>query len=155
MRKKIIDKEAALIRCADLCSKGEHCESEIRDKLFRWGIDNEYHDSIVDYLYENNFIDNERFAHAFANDKVKFSAWGRIKIRLALHHKHIPSYAIEQAIADIDKELYIRNLQQLIASKIKRYDISDYTQRNTVYRQLLSKGYESNLIIEILSSFRT
>lgn len=155
MRQHKIDKEVALLRCADICSKGEHCESEIREKLFKWGIDNADRDDIIDYLYENKFIDDQRFAHAFANDKVKFNAWGRIKISLALRQKRIPTYIIDQAINEIDLQIYRQNLHSLVVARAKIYDIADYTQRNNVYRQLIAKGYEPHLISDAISSYLT
>lgn len=152
-KKKAIDKSSALLYCAELCSRAEHCEFEIRNKLYTWGLDVDLHDEIINYLCDHNFIDNERFAKAYANDKVRFSAWGKIKINLALRQKHIPSYAIAQAIAQIDEEQYICNLTTIITAKAKRFDLKDYNQRNTVYRQIASKGYEPSLIMREITNF--
>lgn len=152
-KKKIIDKSSALLNCAELCSRAEHCEFEIRNKLYNWGLEADFHDEIIDYLFDHNFIDHERFAKAFTNDKVRFSAWGRIKIELALRQKRIPSYAISQAIAKIDEKQYISNLAAIISTKAKRFDLKDFNQRNAVYRQIAAKGYEPSMIVREINNY--
>ena len=154
-RVKSIDPQAALLRAADICSRAEHCESEIREKLFNWGLEPTHHDQIIDYLFDHKYIDTERFARAFTNDKVRFSGWGRIKIRLALRQKHIPSYAIDQAIEQIDLSTYLSNLNTMILSRSKRYDIDDYEERNKICRQMMSRGYEPALIIQAINDIRS
>ena len=68
IRKKPLTKEGALLRMADLCARGEHCSSEIREKLRKLMISASDANGIIDYLEENRYIDNLRFAKSFARD---------------------------------------------------------------------------------------
>ena len=85
---KTLTPPEALHRAAALCSSSEHCITDIREKLSRWGIGELDARTIVERLVQERFIDEERYAIAFAKDKFRFSGWGRIKIRYALLISH-------------------------------------------------------------------
>ena len=57
-------------------------------------------------LEEQRFIDDARFARAFASDKVRFSAWGKMKIRMALRQKRISSADIDSALEAVEEADY-------------------------------------------------
>lgn len=146
IRKKPLTKEAALLRMADLCARGERCSSEIREKLRKLMLPASVADEIIDYLEENRYIDNLRFAKAFARDKVRFSGWGRNKIRMALTVKRIPASEIREALDEIDEEEYTVALAKATEAKARNLDLTDYNDRAKLYRHLASRGFESNLI---------
>lgn len=150
-RKKQISKEAAILKAADLCARSEHCISEIRDKLFRWGAPKEDIEKIIDYLIDHNYIDETRYAHAFVNDKSTFNHWGRIKIRMMLQLKRIDRHTITEAINNIDEDKYTKTLRQLTLNLSKRIDLSDKELRQKLYRQLTAKGYEPQLVIAAIN----
>ncbi|MDE6296905.1 MAG: RecX family transcriptional regulator [Muribaculaceae bacterium] len=150
IRKKIPSKDAALIRMADLCARAEHCSSEIREKLRKMMLPSKEATEIIEYLEENRYIDNLRFAIAFARDKVRFSGWGRNKIRMALALKRIPSYDISEALDNIEEEDYTEALSRAATAKAKSLDLTDYNDRAKLYRHLASRGFESNLISKII-----
>lgn len=148
-----LSKETALERAADLCSKSEYCEREMRDRLHRWGVDRADTEDIIEYLVDNRFIDETRYACAYVHDKYKYSYWGRRKIRIYLMHNRISAAAINKAMLEIDKEEYNRILYHQIELKSKTCDIKDYKQRLTVVRSLSAKGFEPMLINAIIDIF--
>ena len=81
MVKRQLTYESALARAASLCSRGEHAEAEMRRKLRQWGAETGDADRVVEWLVDNGFVDNSRYAHAFVYDKSRFDLWGRVKIR--------------------------------------------------------------------------
>ena len=103
---KTLTPPEALHRAAALCSSSEHCIADIREKLSRWGIGEPDARTIVERLVQERFIDEERYAIAFAKDKFRFSGWGRIKIRYALQQKRIGNSDIVNALSLIDEEAY-------------------------------------------------
>lgn len=149
-RKKSPDPEAVLKRLAGLCARSEQCSFDISNKLYRSRLSREERDKILDYLVSNRFVDDTRFARAFANYKVRFSSWGKHKIRLALAAKRIPSSLISEALDNIDPQEYVDALKKLITAKKRELDLSDREQRAKLYRQLLSRGFESDLISTFL-----
>lgn len=154
LRKKRITPDAARIRMADLCARSEQCEADIRDKLRRQMLPQADIDDIVEFLIGNKFIDDTRFARSFANDKVRFAGWGKNKIRMALKAKRISSSVITGAIDEIDDEEYYRTLLKIATNKIMRLDIDEYEDRAKLYRYLLSRGFESSLVVHVLSDLK-
>ncbi|MDE6410259.1 MAG: RecX family transcriptional regulator [Muribaculaceae bacterium] len=146
IRKKPITKEAALLRMADLCARGERCASEIREKLRKLMVPSSTANEIIEYLEENRYIDDLRFAKAYARDKVRFSGWGRNKIRMALAVKRISSSEIREALDELDEEEYLLSLTKAAEAKARTLDLTDYADRAKLYRHLASRGFESGLI---------
>ena len=112
--KKPISPENALARAAALCSRCEKAESDIRNKLSSWGISPDDADNITQKLIENRFLDEVRFASAFARDKFNIEGWGRVKIAYQLRMKRISSEAIEEALSHIDENEYISILKTIL-----------------------------------------
>lgn len=148
--KKQADPEALLKRMAGLCAKSEQCTFDITTKLYKAGLPKEKREEIIEYLQANRYLDDSRFARAFANYKVRFAAWGKRKIRMALAAKRIESSTISDALDSIDEDDYDNALRRLIDSKKKDVDISDREQRAKLYRQLLARGFESAMIGRML-----
>lgn len=152
IRKKPITKEAALLKMADLCARGEHCAFEIREKLRKMQLAASDANEIVEYLEENRYIDDSRFARAFARDKVKFSGWGKNKIRMALAMKRIPSAEISSALEEIDPEEYMAVAVNATKAKARNLDLSDYDDKGKLYRHLASRGFEGSVISKAIQS---
>lgn len=152
IRKKPITKEAALLKMADLCARGEHCAFEIREKLRKMQLAASDANEIVEYLEENRYIDDSRFARAFARDKVKFSGWGKNKIRMALAMKRIPSAEISLALEEIDPEEYMAVAVNAAKAKARNLDLSDYDDKGKLYRHLASRGFEGSVISKAIQS---
>jgi len=154
IRKKPITTEAALLRMADLCARAEHCGHEIREKLKKMALPSSEIEKIIEYLEENRYIDDSRFAVAYARDKVRFSAWGRNKIRMALAMKHIPSDIVREALENIGEEGYMTALMTATRAKAKNLDLSDRNDYIRLYRHLASRGFESQMISKAIIQYK-
>lgn len=143
-------KDQALLRMAHFCSRSEYSEYEIRQKLLKMRIIGSVSDEIIEYLTQERYIDNERYARAFANDKLRYSGWGRNKIRMALAAKRIPSQLIFEALDSLDGEQYMLTLMRVAMSKSRSLDLNEAVDRQRLYRHLLSRGFESPLISQAL-----
>lgn len=155
MKKKPADPDALLKRMAGLCAKSEQCSFDIDAKLYRAGLPKDKRVEIIDWLTANRYLDDARFARAFADDKVRFSGWGKRKIRMALAAKRIPSPLIASALDSVDDEDYAEALGRVLAAA--RRDVSvtvgetpTYEQKAKIYRKLLARGFESELIGRLL-----
>lgn len=144
--RKVPDKEALLKRMAGLCAKSEQCSFDINTKLYKAGLPQEGRQEILDYLIVNRYIDDARFARSFASYKVRFSGWGKRKIRMALAAKRIDSELISNALETIDDNDYAEALRKVMEAKKKDIDISDREQRAKLFRALLARGFESEII---------
>lgn len=150
LRKKAISRDAALLKMADLCARAEHSSYEIREKLRRAAMSSADTDYIIDYLEQNRYIDNSRYSRAFARDKVRFSGWGRNKIRAALAMKRIPSPEIREALDQIDPDDYFSAALRAAQAKSRSLDLSDYNDKMKLFRHLASRGFESGIISQAI-----
>lgn len=142
--------EQALSRAASLCSTSEHCIADIREKLSRWGIVPADADKIIDQLIDEKYIDESRYAMAYARDKLRFSHWGRVKIRMMLRMQHIPEQFIREALNDFDSQEYNEIARNVIMNKAGNADLDDYTSRAKVIRFALQRGFEMEEIDNVL-----
>ena len=152
---KVITYEQALLKATQLCSKSEHCKSEITDKLFAWGIsDRPTQEKILDYLEENNYLDEKRYARAFCNDKLRYQGWGRRKIQMMLQMKKLPEYAIDEAIGDIDESIYVEVLQKALKQKLNSLPetLSAREQAQKILQFLMQRGFLYEEISKQISS---
>lgn len=151
MPKQPITPENALSRAAALCSRCEQAEWDIRKKLKDWSIPQDKADAIIDRLIDEKYLDEQRYATAFARDKFRFDGWGRIKIAFTLKNKHISASAIENALATIDEDDYLQSLKNALSAKLRTIKGKDNIHtKAALVRFAASRGYEPNLIYSVL-----
>jgi len=141
-----------LEKAREYCSRAEHCIEEVKKKLWDWKVPAEEHEEILKRLVEETFINEGRYARAYANDKFKLNHWGRNKIRMMLRYKKIDVANIDDAISCIDEEEYTEVIRKLVESEMKRVKAaSEYERKMKVVRNLAAKGFESSLVGEFIS----
>lgn len=142
-----MDTKKALNTVAGLCSKKEYCSLEIREKLKNWDIPEKEISGILTFLIQNKFIDESRFALAYARDKFRFNKWGRQKIACMLKQKQIPAEIIRQAIETLNQKEYNTTCLQLLLQKKKSLKNGDFLKnRNKLIRFAMSKGFDYDTI---------
>ena len=112
-----LSKLEALDKAQAYCSRAEHCLADVRRKLFEWNVDANFFDFIEQKLYEDDFLNDARFCHAYVHDKVEYQSWGRLKIQAGLRALQLPESDIRDALGGINQKTYNANLQALIASR--------------------------------------
>ncbi|MCY4781232.1 regulatory protein RecX [Sphingobacterium sp. UT-1RO-CII-1] len=135
------------------CAYQERSQQEVRDKLYSWGLYESEVENIIAYLIEENFLNEERFAHAFTLGKFRINGWGKIKIKQHLQFKRVSPPILRQALSSIDLDEYEEKLKDIIKKKIgKSPNNLPLTERTKLYRFLLSRGFEPELILQQLNS---
>lgn len=131
------------------CAYQERSHNEARLKLQKAGLkENEIANCITELISEN-YLNEERFAKAFAGGKFRIKHWGRIKIKNDLKKHRVSEINIRQALQSIDEKEYIQTLRNLIQKKIKTSGSrQSLTVKAAVYRYLISKGFEPELVME-------
>lgn len=144
--------EEMLVRMAGLCAGAEQCAADIRGKILKQGFSSDEADRMLEYLQANKYIDDARYSRAYAVDKVRFSGWGRMKVRMGLRAKGMNDSIISQALEYIPEKEYSEALEKILLSKSRSLDITDVKDRQKLYRHLASRGFESSLIISAMRS---
>lgn len=152
MRNKI-SMENALLRMQALCSRGEHCEHDIRLKLRAMQMPQPQTELIVRSLRDEQFIDDSRYARAFVRDKYRFNGWGRAKISSTLRAKGIGTDVIDEALDEIDAEEYHDVMIRALESKARSLSSREpRAARNALVRFATSRGYEPAKFFPAISS---
>lgn len=146
--------EQALQRAASLCSGSEHCISDIEEKLHRWGVTKADAKRVIDTLIDEKYIDEIRYATAYTRDKLRFSHWGRIKIRTMLRAQRISEADINNAFDNIDQEEYLGILESIISKKRQTMDDAEsYASRAKLIRFAMQRGFEMHEITKFISEY--
>ncbi len=141
----------AFAKLSALCARAEHSSGEMLDKMRRWGVDDETQARVMQRLTQGKYIDDERFARLFADDKIRFDHWGRAKIALTLRRKGIDSSTVARVLDDIDDDRYLEVLRPLIQAKRRTVKArSDYERTGKLIRYALSRGFSMDLIRQCL-----
>lgn len=149
---KAMDYEAALKRAAALCSSQEQCSSHIRNKLNSWKVSEQDAEKILQFLIREKFLDDTRYASFYVRDKFRFNGWGKIKLAAMLNQKDIPKSIIEEALKQIDPELYRQSCERLISEKAATLrESNQFKRKGKLFRFAAQRGFESDLIHQILS----
>ena len=151
--KKSLTKEQAYQKLKHYCAYQDRCHSEVKTKAYSFGLRKPDVEELTSKLIEENCLNEERFAKAFAGGKFRIKQWGRIKIRSELKNKQISYYCIAAALDEIDDLKYKETLHKLAVKRwnsIKGTETNLFVKMTKTRDHLLLKGYEANLVaIEI------
>lgn len=152
VQKKFLTKEQALQKLKQYCAYQERCHAEVVQKLWELGIRRNEHDEILSSLIEEDYLNEERFAKAFAGGRFRMKNWGRKKIIYALKENKISEYNINKALKEIDEAHYLATLEMLAQKKYAAlYNEQYLVRKKKTLDYLLQKGFESSLINEVLN----
>ena len=73
-----IDKKTAQLKLANFCAYQERSQQEVREKLVKMGISSDDLEDIIVFLISENFLNEERFAIAYAGGKFRVKHWGKL-----------------------------------------------------------------------------
>lgn len=141
----------ALLKAANYCAYQERCHKEVLDKLSEWGVWGIDAQEILLTLIEQNYLNEERFAIAFAGGKFRVKHWGKVKIKLALKQKDISEYCLKKALNEISDQDYWQTLNEQIDKKwAETKDKNLLSKRAKVAKYIVGKGFEQDLIWNVL-----
>ena len=150
-RKKLTPHQARS-KAEAYCAYQERSQQEVRDKLYHWGLHREDVEEIIATLVTDGFLNEERFAMAYASGKFRMNGWGKMKIKQGLKQKAVSAPLIRAALASLDEQEYRDKLLSLLEAKARlEKEQHPYKRKNKLVRYVLGKGYESELILELLN----
>jgi regulatory protein len=151
--KKQLTKEQAVQKLKQYCGYQERSHYEVKQKLYDLGVWKKEHDEIIATLIEEDYLNEERFAIAFAGGKWRIKQWGRIKIKYELKQKQVSEYCIKKALKQIEGEDYINILQKLAKEKYTSLKGEQYLiRRKRTMDYLQQKGFEHELVKGVIEN---
>lgn len=150
--KKTLTPEDAFTRLSAYCAWQERCRAEVKQKLRSLEVPDPVASKVIEQLEDEGFLDEARFARAFAGGKFRQNKWGKTKIAWQLKGKGISESLIRAALAEIESDDYFQTLSRLCQSKWDSLPEEEpLARRQKVMAYLLSKGFEPGLISEALA----
>jgi regulatory protein len=105
----------------------------------------------MERLTRERYVDDERYARAFVNDKVRYNKWGRRKVEQALWAKHIDEDIRQRVLDEVTDEEYLRVLRPLLQQKRRTTKAPDeYTLNRKLVQFALSRGFTFDIIQQCL-----
>lgn len=153
MYRQQLTREQALQKAKHYCAYQERCHSEVKEKLYSFGLRKTDVEQVLTQLIDEDYLNEERFAIQFAGGKFRMKQWGRIKIKYELKQKGVSEYCIKKALKEIDEETYEQTLQHLYEQKLKtlRSESNHFIRKRKLQDYLLQKGYEPQLIQQFIN----
>lgn len=137
----------ALQKLKHYCAYQERSHQEVVTKLYALKISSHQHTAIIAQLIEENYLNEERFAQAYARGKMRMNHWGRKKIELHLQAKAISPYCIKNALKNLDIDEYDEVLKKEFQKKWEACKgLPEYNRFFKTKQYLLSRGFESSMI---------
>ena len=149
---KNIGTEKAFEKAKYFCAYQERSHAEVKKKLYGFGLYKNEVELLMSQLIEENYLNEERFAMAFAGGKFRINQWGKTKIKFELKQRLVSDYNIKKALAAIPDDDYEKTLQKLAEEKLAtlKSEKNIFTKKGKLQNYLVGKGFEFNLIGEIV-----
>ena len=149
----IIDEKAALAKAEHYCAYQERSQQEVRDKLYEWGLHGVQVENLIVHLIQTNFLNEARFANAYVQGKFNQKGWGKQKIKQGLKFKKVSDALIKKALNTIDGDDYSNTLKQILEKKARLLGEKDpFKKRYKLHQYALSRGYETDIVSDILKN---
>jgi regulatory protein len=139
-----------LSRLQKLCSKAEYCRADVYRKALKdLEGDAEAAGKVVEQLVADKYVDDVRYASAYAREKAGLQGWGPVKIRFQLRAKGVSDADIASALQDVEPEKAEARLEKLLAAKARTLE-GDPQFRLKLLKFALSRGYEYDTVEAVL-----
>ena len=145
--------EKALDKMRRLCSRREYCVSDIRAKLMK-ELDGDVQkvETAINKLKDEKYVDDLRYATAYARDKASISGWGATKIRYMLSAKGVAKDVISEALNEVDEVKASTRLEKLLENKYKSLK-DDPQWKIKLLRFALGRGYSYDEVSDQIRRF--
>jgi regulatory protein len=137
----------AFLKLSALCARSEHCQHDMLAKMRQWGVGDEEQAQVMARLVEGRYVDDERFARAFVQDKVRYNKWGRRKVEQALWLKRIDKDIAARVLDEIDDSEYVSVLKPLLRQKRRTTKAgSEYELTTKLIKFAMARGFTMDII---------
>ncbi|MFM6983542.1 MAG: regulatory protein RecX [Chitinophagaceae bacterium] len=138
-----ITKQQAIPKIEYYCSYQERCHKEVTSKLYDYGLNTDEVGEVLTHLVKAGFLNEERFARAYAGGKFRQKNWGKTRIIRELKMRGISDYCIKKAMSEIDDDDYEESLKIQAEKYLATHKGGiGWQLKQKALKHLVSKGYE-------------
>jgi regulatory protein len=136
-----------------MLARRELSEQQVRQRLARKAHPADEIDDAVARLREERALDDTRVAEAIARSEVGLRKRGKIRVQMQIERAGIARATAKRAVDDtfesIDGEAL---LEASLAKRLRgRRTIDDQRELERLYRYLVSQGFESDKVLQVLN----
>jgi regulatory protein len=145
--------QSALERAMKYCASQERCIRQVQTWLRKLVSNQNDIQKITETLKDEGFINEERYARAYARGKFTINGWGRVKIIINLKGQGLSEQDINLGITEIDEEFYLKKLESLLEKKynsLLSVEDDQFIIQGKTVAYCWTKGYEPELISETM-----
>ncbi|MCB0457919.1 MAG: RecX family transcriptional regulator [Flavobacteriaceae bacterium] len=146
--------EEAKTRLESYCAYQERCHKDVENKLKEMRMIPEARNHIIHHLIQHNYLNETRFAQAFARGKFKQKSWGKTRIIRELKLRDISTFNVKIALQEIPENAYLFTFEALVEKRLNQLT----SEKNLLKKKkkladyLLYRGWEANLVWEKVNS---
>lgn len=149
--KKKLTPSEALSRIYKYCAYQERSHQEVRNKLYEYGLYQSDVDDILSRMITEGFLNEERFAKAFAGGKFRMKKWGRLKIVNELEGRGLTRNCIKAGLKEISDQDYYNTLYGILEKKLSLLEEPDqFVRRDKLSKFAIQRGFEPDLVWKVL-----
>ncbi|NND62800.1 MAG: RecX family transcriptional regulator, partial [Flavobacteriaceae bacterium] len=137
--------DEAKARLEHYCAYQERCHKEVHQKLREMRMIPEAIDLIIHHLIQHNYLNETRFAQAFARGKFRTKKWGKIRITRELKMRDISAYNVKIALKEIPESEYLSTFHTLAEKRWNQLKTESNPQKRKkkFVDYLMYRGWES------------
>lgn len=144
------DEKIIIEKIQSYCLYQDRCVMEVKNKLYSFKVSSQLVENIVEYLIDNDYLNEERYTKMFIQGKLRIKKWGRIKLKYELRSKGIDIKTINEHINQITEEDYMNYFNEFSTSKIKFLKGTKDQKKRSFINYFTYRGWENNLIYQKL-----
>ena len=142
--------QQALQSLMRLCARSEKSTGDALRLMRTWGVPEAEQRGVLDKLIADRYIDNRRYAEAYAREKSRLAGWGERKIAMQLSLKGVERETISAVLAEVlQDDSMAERLQDKLEKKLRTIKAAnDYELRGKLLRYALGLGYDYDMAAE-------
>ena len=144
------DEKIIIEKIQSYCLYQDRCIKEVKNKLYSFKVSSQLVENIVEYLIDNDYLNEERYTKMFLQGKLRIKKWGRIKLKYELKSKGIDIKIINEHINQINEEDYIEYFNEFSTNKIKFLKGTLDQKKRSFINYFTYRGWENDLIYQKL-----
>lgn len=141
-----------LAKAMHYCALQERCTADVRRKLADWEATADEASQVLHTLVDEGYLNDERYARAYCESKLRHAHWSRRKVMSALRTKQIGAEAIEQGMQSVDDEEYYSILHAETAKKLRTLKGEPHEVRRRLIAFLAQRGYTMDEILRCVDA---
>ncbi len=150
IKKQSLTPSQAFERGKQYCSYQERCHSEVKSKLYDFSLTTPEVEECISKLIEENYLNEERFAIAYAGGKFRIKHWGRVKIKYELKKKQVSEYCVKKALAQFEEEEYFKIFEKVYDESVEslKKEKNFFIKKKKLMDYVRQRGFEIEMITE-------